>query len=300
MTGKPDSSPDNSLFRAQVMMHGAVVLYGLTGILGRLIELPSLTIVWYRMIFTLLSLCFFPGLIRAVWKVPRRQLMRVAGIGMLLTLHWITFFGAIKLSNVSITLSCLASGAFFTALIEPLIFRSRIRMVELLLGAGVILGFVFIFGFVGEKYALGIFMALLSSLLVALVVVLNKVAIGNTAIYAVTFVEFSGGLLLLSVLIPVFKLADPSLDLAPTWEEAAYLLVLALLCTTLAYNLTLHALKKLSAFHVNLAVNLEPVYAIVMAWLIFAENEEVNAGFYVGAGILILTGFGYPVLVRRV
>jgi drug/metabolite transporter (DMT)-like permease len=298
MPDNHDTVQDPGLFRAHLMMHGAVVLYGLTGILGRLIELPSLTIVWYRMLFTLLSLCLFPGLIRTVWQMPRRQLIRVAGIGMLLTLHWLTFFGAIKLSNVSITLSCLASTAFFTALIEPIVFRSRIRPVEVLLGAGVILGFVFIFGFVGEKYGLGIFVAILSAVLIALVVVFNKVVIGDTPVYAITFVEFLGGMGLLSLVLPLCKLGDPALDLLPTWKELAYLLVLALICTTLAYNLTLTALKKVSAFHVNLAINLEPIYAIVMAWLLFSENEELNAGFYAGTGIILLTVFAYPVLLR--
>lgn len=299
MINTSDSPRDPGLFRAHVMMHGAVVLYGLTGILGRLLELPSLTIVWYRMLFTLLSLCLFPGMIRTVRQMPRRQFVKVAGIGMLLTLHWLTFFAAIKLSNVSITLSCLASTAFFTALIEPIVFRSRIRLVEVLLGAGVILGFVFIFGFIGEKYALGIFVAILSAILIALVVVFNKVVIGDTNVYAITFVEFVGGLALLSLVLPLYQLGDPALDLTPTWEELGYLLVLALLCTTLAYNLTLTALKKVSAFHVNLAINLEPIYGIVMAWFIFSENEEVNAGFYVGAGIILMTVFVYPVLLRR-
>lgn len=297
---EPVKSPSSSLhFRAHVMMHTAVVLYGLTGILGRLIELPSLTIVWYRMLFTLISLCFFPGMIRAVRSMPRKQFIKVAGVGMLLTLHWLTFFGAIKLSNVSIALSCLASTAFFTALIEPLVFKRPIRMIEVVLGGGVILGFVFIFGFVGEQYGLGILVAIISAILIALVIVFNKMVMGDTDVAVITFVEFAGGIILFSLILPTYKWATPDLDLIPTWEEIGYLLVLALLCTTLAYNLTLAALKTVSAFHVNLAINLEPIYAIVMAAFLFKEHEEVNAGFYIGAGIILMTVFVYPILLRR-
>lgn len=122
---------------------------------------------------------------------------------------------------------------------------------------------------------------------------------GDTDVAVITFVEFAGGIILFSLILPAYKWATPDLDIIPTWEEIGYLLVLALLCTTLAYNLTLAALKTVSAFHVNLAINLEPIYAIVMAAFLFKEHEEVNTGFYIGAGIILLTVFVYPILLRR-
>jgi len=285
--------------RAYLMIHVAVLLFGFTAILGKLIDLPGATIVWYRMFLTSISLCFFPAIFRHIQNISRAQRIRIAGIGVLVTLHWVAFYEAIKYSNVSITLSCLASTSFFTALFEPLIFRSRIKVPELILGGLVILGFVFIFGFTGEDYYVGMIIAIISAILAALFSVLNKMIVSHHDVYAITFIQFVTGVVFLSALSPLYISLFPQTRLIPIPIDWVYLIILALLCTTLAYTLTMNALKHLRAFTTNLAINLEPIYGILMAFFFFNENEELNPGFYTGAVIILSAVLLHAWMSRR-
>ncbi len=285
--------------RAYLMIHVAVLLFGFTAILGKLIDLPGATIVWYRMSLTGISLCFFPAIFRHIKNISSTQLIRIAGIGVLVTLHWVAFYEAIKYSNVSITLSCMASTSFFTALIEPLIFRSRIKVPELILGGLVILGFVFIFGFTGENYFVGMIIAIISAILAAIFSVFNKSIVSHHDVYAITLVQFVTGVVFLSVLSPLYIYLFPQTQILPSSIDWVYLIILALLCTTLAYTLTMNALKHLTAFTTNLAINLEPIYGILMAFFFFNENEELNPGFYVGAVIILSAVLLHAWMSRR-
>lgn len=284
--------------RAYLYLHIAVLLFGFTAILGRYISLSGTMITLYRMGLTLLSLCFFPGIFARLRLIPSRDRWRILGIGVLLALHWVTFFEAIKLSNVSITLSCFASTAFFTALLEPLFLGGKVKPLELFLGGFVVLGFGFIFGFEGGKYWAGIWVAVLSAIIISLANVFNKSMVQRYDVFAVTLLEFVAGVSFLLLSIPLFV---PNITAGLPWPSLTdwgALLILALLCTTLAYTLNMKALRNVSAYTAALTVNLEPVYGILMAYVFFRENQEVNPQFYLGTSIILLAVFLHPVLRR--
>lgn len=290
----------NPLQRAYVMMHVAIVLYGFTAILGKLIDLPGITIVVYRMGITLLSLMLIPGVVRAARNIPPKGWRIISFIGVLMAIHWLTFFEAIKQSNVSITLSCLASTAFFTSIIEPIFFKRKIKWYEILLGGMVVAGFWIIFNFAGERYGLGILLSLVSAVTIALASVINKSVVGDYEnVYAITLIEFIAGVGILLIFFPVYLQFFPETPAIPVGWDWVYLIVLALLCTTLAYTLTMQALKHLSAYITTLSINLEPIYGMVMAAFFFQENEELSVSFYLGAGIILLSVFLHPIFERR-
>jgi len=295
---KRSSKSKRPLLAAQLQLHVAIVLFGFSAILGKLIQLPGTAIVWYRLLFTLLGLCFLPGLIGRVLRIPRPALGRIALIGVLLGLHWLTFFESIKYGNVSVTLSCFASSALFTAFIEPVFFRRRIRWIELLLGAAVILGFVFMFGFVGGKFMTGMLIAILSAVLIAVAGVLNKSVVGQYDVMAITWVEFLAGFGAVSLLLPLHEDLFPGQMAWPGKMDLLYLLLLALLCTVWGYTLMMKALRRVSAFEVMLSMNLEPIYGMLMAAFFFREYEELNLGFYLGAFLILLAVLVYALWGR--
>ncbi|MEM7101559.1 MAG: EamA family transporter [Bacteroidota bacterium] len=286
----------DAIKKAYLQLHIAVVLFGFTAILGRLIDLNEISIVWWRLIITCLSLLFFPSVVRTIRQTRLKDWLPLAGIGILVATHWVFFYGAIKYSNVSVTLCCLATGSFFTAILEPIFYKKQIRMLEVVTGLVVIPGIYIIFYTTDFAYTKGIIMALISAILAAFFAVLNKKMVVKQEPMFITFVELGAGLLFLSILLPVYWefLGDGVNKFMPTTTDLFYLVVLALLCTTLAYVLSLLALKHLSAFTSTLTINLEPVYGIILAIIIFQENQELNPGFYLGAAIILSTVFGYP------
>lgn len=284
--------------KAYFQLHIAVFLYGFTAILGKLITLSELSLVWWRMLLTTVSFLFFPKMLQLFKAIPVKIRWQLFGIGIIIALHWVCFFGAIKYSNVSICLVCMATGAFFTALLEPLIFNQKIKKYELFLGLMIIPGMYLVVQSTSWDMMTGIVLAIISSILAVLFTVLNKRMIEHTNTDVITFVELGSGWLFLTILLP-FYLYYFETSLQPTWLDLGYLLILALLCTTLAFVLNLNALKHISAFNANLAINLEPVYGIVLAWLIFQENKEVGQYFYIGVLIVLLAVFSYPFLKKR-
>ncbi len=281
-------------------MHIAVLLYGLTGILGREISLQGMPLVWYRMGLTLVSLCFFPGIFKAVADMPRKLVLQFAGIGILMAIHWVTFFESIKLSNVTVALSTLSTTAFFTSMIEPLVFRKRISWVEMVLGLLVISGLVIIFRFGGTDLYIGIIVGLISALVVAAASVWNKAVVSKTKnVYSMVMVEFAAGTIFLTAIMPLYwESSYAAGDLIPGGYDLFLLMILAFVCTTLAYSLNMRALRNLSAFASNLLINLEPIYAIILAALIYQEYKDLHPGFYGGALLIIAAVFVYPVLVK--
>lgn len=286
--------------RAYLELHIAVFLFGFTAILGDLIQLSAVVMVWWRVLITSFSLLFLIRVGRIFRTFPRAAILRFAGIGILVALHWVAFYGAIKLSNASITLICMATTSFFTSLIEPVVMRQKVRWYELLLGLIIIPGMGLIVGSTDASMNLGIIVGLASALLAALFATLNKKYIRQSDEMSITFLELGSAWLFLCLVLPVYLLttAQPVQILPASLRDWGYLLVLALLCTTLAYVLALRALNHLTAFASNLTVNLEPVYGILLAWLLLRENEELNAGFYLGGAVILLAVFSYP-LIRR-
>jgi drug/metabolite transporter (DMT)-like permease len=283
--------------KAFIRLHIAVLLAGFTGILGRLISLNEGLLVWYRLLITAFSLWLLALVRRQNLRINRRDLWRIFGIGGIAALHWVAFYGSIKYSNVSVGLLCFSAIGFFTALLEPLLMRHRLDVVELLLGLLVIAGIFLIFQ-VDPHYKTGILIGLVSALLGSLFPVLNKRVLERVPAETVTLYELSGGFLVLTVLMPGYLYLFPVPTLLPSWQDLGWLLILSWACTVLAFNLSMSALQKISAFTVNLSYNLEPIYGILLAFLLFREDKYLGRGFYVGF-FLILLSIGLQTLRLR-
>ena len=286
--------------RAQLQIHACVVLWGFTAILGKMISLTALPLVWWRMLLVIAALALLPRTWRGLRAIAPRLMLAYAGIGVLVALHWLTFYGAIKLSNASVGATCIALATPFTALIEPKLAARRFSLRELFLGIAVLPGVALVVGGVPASMRLGIAVGALSALLVALFGSLNKRLVEHGDALAVTAVELGAGTLVLTLLAPLMQLAFPALAgnpfLLPGARDAMLLLALSLACTLLPFTLSLVALRHMSAFAAQLAVNLEPVYAIVLAIVLLGEQHELTPLFYLGVAIILGAVLAYPLL----
>ena len=281
--------------RAYLQLHIAIFLWGFTGVLGRLITLQEFPLVWWRILITIIALWVFLKLRNQLKKVSKKEFLKIGFVGGLIALHWVTFFGAVKYSNVSIALSALASTAVFTAIIDPVWRGQRPSASELLFGLVTLGGIYLIFQF-QQLYTFGIILGLISALLCAIFTIQTKNLLGKHEPTNLLFYELSGGLITLTVLAPLYLYFFPAKTLLPSVSDSGYLLVLSLLCTFYAMRLSYKALQKISPFVMNLSVNLEPIYAIILAAIIFYENKDLNFGFYVGAVVIITAVVGNGVL----
>lgn len=292
-------SNSNPKTGAYVQLHIAVLLFGITGILGRLIELPETVLVWWRMLITVVSLLLIPGLLKGLFLIPRRIVTGISATGIIVALHWIFFFGAIHWSNVSIALICLATASFFTTLMEPLILKTGFKWHEALLGLLIVPGMYLIVQDVPEEMMIGVFAGILSAALAAFFSILNKKWLVKTRPLPITLLELGSGWLFICILLPFYILVAEDMRFWPTPEEWIYLAILAILCTTVAFVLTLNALQHLTPFTTNLTINLEPVYAIILAWIIFSENEDLGERFYFGSLVIIAALFAHAYIQKR-
>jgi drug/metabolite transporter (DMT)-like permease len=286
------------LKKAFIQLHIAVLLAGFTGVLGKLISLNEGLLVWYRLLLSACALWILAFIRRQSIRIGWKDIWRIFGVGSIAALHWVTFYGSIKYASVSVALLCFSSIGFFTALIEPLLFRHRVDWIELLLGLLVIAGIFFIFQ-LDPNYKAGILIGLLSSLLGSLFPVLNKRILMRVRPETVTLYELSGGFLFLSLALPGYLYFFPAAHWLPGPADWLWLLVLSLLCTVLAFNLSMSALQKISAFTVNLSYNLEPVYGIFLAFLLFREDKYFNRGFYIGFSLIVLSIILQMLRLRR-
>ena len=276
--------------KAHIQMHLSVLLWGATAVLGRGINLSEGLLVWYRLIITTLSLYIALRLSGQSIKVSRSNFTKLFFIGTLLMVHWLFFYGAIKYSNVSITLSLFASTTLFTALLEPLIIKNkRFEFTELLYSIMAIGGIVIIFYTDTNHYTIGIILALLAAFVGAFFNILNKSVMNELSSQVVSFYEIAAGLFSLTLFLPVYIYVLEPAKLWPSSLDWVLLVVLAVVCTHITLILSLNALKHLSAFTLNLAINLEPVYGIALAFLIFGENKKLHSGFFLGAGLIMVS-----------
>ena len=277
----------NETKKGFLQLHLSVLLAGFTGLFGKLITLNEVDIVWYRMLFTSLILLVFTGLP----KVSGRKFLELSGCGALLGLHWMLFYGSIKASNVSIGVVCFSLIGFFTAICEPLILKRKFSWAELLLSLITVAGVLCIFSF-DARYRYGIMIGIVSSLVCALYVIFNKRASVGVRSRDVLMSQMSGGLLAVTAIIPVYLWFFPSQQpvvVVPEGSNVWFMLCHALFCTVGMYLMQIQALKRLSAFTVNLTYNLEPCYTIILAFLIFGEGREVNFSFYLGITLIVLS-----------
>jgi drug/metabolite transporter (DMT)-like permease len=273
--------------KAFIQLHIAVFLAGFTAVLGRLIELNEGLLVWYRLFITVVVLAAILFFKKEFVKQSPKNILRMAGVGGIIAFHWVTFYGAVKFGNISVALVCLSAAGFFSALLEPIILRKNIIIQELLLGLMAIVGIYIIFDF-HPQYKVGIFYGVLAALGAAIFPIFNKQLVKEFSPRILTFYELGGGLLILTVLLPFYLKASPASYFIPTWADAGWLLVLALVCTVLCFDLQLKALQKISAFTSNLMYNLEPIYGIILAFVFFGEGKMFHGAFYIGVLLIML------------
>ena len=277
----------------------AVLLFGFTAILGDLIQLSAVMIVWWRVLITCISLLYFVQFGLKLKSIPKDKVFKFLGIGILVALHWITFYGAIKLSNASVALICFASTSLFTSFLEPAILGRSIEKLQVIMGLMVIPGMWLIVNTVESSMMNGIYVGLLSALLAAIFSTLNKRLIDDADSYSITFLELGSAWIFISLLIPVLIWNGTDIQFWPVGSDWIYLVVLALLCTTLAYILSLRALKHVSAFVANLTINMEPVYGILLAIVLLNDHKELSPRFYIGVVLISAIVFSYPLIKKR-
>jgi len=272
----------DSTKRAYLELHIAVLLFGFTAILGDLIQLSAVMIVWWRVLITCISLLYFVKFGKKLKSIPRDKILKFLGVGVLVGLHWITFYGAVKLSNASVALICFASTSLFTSFLEPAILGRAIEKLQVVMGLMIIPGMWLIVNTVDTNMMNGIYVGLLSALLAAIFSTLNKRLIDDADSYSITFLELGSAWIFISILLPILIWNGSDFLFWPSTMDWVYLIILALLCTTLAYILSLRALKHVSAFVANLTINLEPVYGILLAIVLLNDHKELNPRFYMG------------------
>ena len=268
-------------------MNIAVFLWGFTGVLGNAITLDSTVLVWWRLLITVVSLWILYAVMGKAVRLPAKAILLIAMIGTVLALHWVCFYASIKLANVTIALTCLSTTALLAALVEPLVLKKKFSLFEILLGLFAIAG-IFIIYNTHLEFSTGIVVGLLSALLTVLVSVFNKKIIDRYHPEHITLYQLSGGFVGLTLLMPLFQRIFPENWTSPTTMDWLWLLILSWVCTILTFFLYIRALKKLSAFTANLSLTLEPVYGIILAFMIYHENESLSRWFYLGFALIFL------------
>ncbi len=277
----------NDNLKHHLHLHFIVLIWGFTAVLGALISLEAIPLVWFRMAMAALAVLIFM-LLSGRWRRPNLKAVgQMFGLGLALALHWLTFFGAIKISNVSVTLSVMATGAFFAAFLEPLIFGRAMNWKEAALGVFAVLGLGIIFH-TSTNYLGGILLALISAFLSALFSVFNGRLVKEHSATTISFFELTFGVLGISVYLWITQGFSPGFFELST-SDWIYLLILSTICTGYAFIASVNLMKWLTPFTLMLTINLEPVYGIILALLVFGDAEYMSGAFYLGAAIILAT-----------
>lgn len=293
MNPNPKANDNKNL----LILHLTVFVWGFTGILGALISINAVQMVWYRVLIASISLFVYFMLTKTSIKVTKSQFLKFFFTGSIVAIHWIFFFHAIKVANVSVSLICLSSVTLFIAILEPLMKKQRISKGDIFVGLLIILGIYLIFKF-ESKYTLGIIFGLSSAVAASLFSTINSTLVQKNNPSIIGFYELSGAFFW----ITLYRLFDKSL-LSETFNLSLadwfYLFVLGTICTALAYVAGVSVMRTLSAFRVALITNLEPVYGIVLAFILFGSKEQMTGGFYLGSLLILAAVFIYPIYKKR-
>lgn len=284
--------------RALFQLHLCVLLWGFTAILGKLITLPAAQLVWWRMLLVTLALACFPRAWRALRGMRPRDIAVFAGVGCVIAVHWLCFYGSVKLANASVAATTMALAPVAVALIEPWVTGARFERHNLLLAVLVVPGVTLVVGGMPGDMRLGFWVGVASAVLAGVFNLLNKRYLGQQDAVAITWIELGAGFVLLSLVAP-FMAPAGGMSVLPSVQDSAWLLVLAILCTLIPFILALRALRHLSAFTTQLAVNLEPVYAILLAVVFLGEARELGISFFIGVLIVLIGVIGHGFLQRR-
>ena len=277
--------------KALIQLHIAIFLAGFTAVIGKILEnLNEVLLVWYRILITVIALAVIMYFKKELTRVSFKDFLRMAKVGAVITFHWVTFYGSVHYGNISIALVCLSSAGFFAALLEPWYLKQKVIVPELLLGILTLIGVYIIFDF-HPQYKLGIIYGILCAIGSAMFPILNKELLNEFSPRTLTLYELIGGIIILSFIVPIYLHFAPATNTThylPTVNEFYWLIILAILCTVLCFDLQLQALKKISGFTSNLMFNLEPLYGIIMAFVFFNEGDQLNNSFYLGSLLILL------------
>lgn len=283
-----------------IELHFVIFLWGFTAILGKLITIPAVELVALRTIITALALGAIVYRTGAPLWINRGVALKLMGIGVIIAAHWILFFAAARVASVSISLVGLATSSLWTAILEPVFNKGRIKPHEIFLALLVIMGLYIIFQHeTSFDSVLGIIMAITAALMGSIFTILNANLVKKIPSTTITMYEMGGAFLGTVLFFPLYTayLTDTgTLDFSLNLVDWICLLILSLVCTVYAYTASVRLMQRISAYTVNLTVNLEPVYGIILAWFIFNEGEQMSGGFYIGTAVILLSVFIYPVL----
>jgi len=289
-------------YKDYILLHFIIILWGFTAILGLLIKIPPVELVFYRTMLAALGLSAIILLqkIRIFIEVP--YTLKLIGTGFLISAHWILFFGSARLSTASVCLAGMATTSFWTSLLEPIAKGQKIRLMEVFFGLLIIVGLYLIFHF-EFNHAVGLLLALGSAFLAATFTVINSQLTHVQNQYVISFYEMLGACIATGIFLPIYAYSfaeNGVLQLTPSQMDWIYLSILAFVCTVYPFAISIELMKRISAFLVNLSVNMEPVYGIILAFLIFGDKEKMNAGFYLGTLIILFSVILYPVIRRLI
>lgn len=282
-------------------LHFIVFLWGFSAILGKLVSIPALEMVFYRSILAAIGMGIVILVVKGTFAVTRIELTKLIIIGFIVALHWVAFFGSARVSNVSVSLVGFATNSLWAALLEPWFNRSRVKKFELLLGLVVIFGLYIIFSF-DFQYKLGLFIGVVAGFTAALFSVLTSKMVRRIPAYTITFYEMIGVFIGLTLFLPVYKVTwadNGMLQLMPKPMDWVYIGLLAGVCSVYAFSTAVELMKRISVFLIQLTLNLEPVYGIIMAVIIFGSEEKMGLNFYVGTIIILSAVILYPFLKNR-
>lgn len=274
--------------KSYILLHTAVLFLGFSPVFGKVISLNEGLLTWYRVLFSAIILFFVLKAFKINANISFKEKFNIAKVGLLVTLSWVFFYAGIKYSNISIGVVCYCVAGFFTAILEPLITRTQFRWSEFILSALTILGIGLIFHF-DASYQLGIALGVISPVFYTLYSIYNKQLASRYDSKLISYYQMTGGTVGLGILLPAYLYFYPVKSFIPDLKDTFYLVLLSFFCTVLVYIFLTEAMKKISAFTANLSMNLEPVYAIIVAFLFFGESKQVNFSFYIGLFLVVLS-----------
>jgi len=286
----------NSMVRSYFYVHLAVFLFGFTGVLGFVIDLPAVTLVWWRALLTWVIMLPWMYHHKMFATLNFHNLKIFGGIGIIVALHWICFYGSIKLANASIAMICLSTISVMTAFMEAWLHRRPIMWKDAVIGLAIIPGILLINGNISGEYRIGLLVGMLAAAFSALFATLNKKYIVNSEPMVITWIELLSVWIFISFILPFFYWGQSDIKFLPNRSDWFYLVILSLVCTVIPYALALKAMKKLSAFSAMLAFNMETVYGIILSIVILKEHKELTFWFYVGVFLILSSVFLHPLI----
>jgi drug/metabolite transporter (DMT)-like permease len=285
--------------KALLQLHIAIILWGATAVLGKLIHIDAIVLVWFRIFITVMSLLgmhFFWK--KEIEQISKSKLIGLLSVGGFLALHWLCFFASVKYANVAVALICMSATSLFTTLLQSVVLKTKINIVEILLSLLAIVSVVLLFV---NEFSLqkGIVYGLVAAMLVAIVPIINKQYLQVVNMPTISFYNMLGGLITISIALPFYNQIEPIVNYIPTLNDWFWLIILSWACTIITYRLSLNSLKQLSAFTQNLLLNLEPIYGIALAAIFLKEYIEYSIYFYIGIAILLCTILLQSMLLKK-